>query len=67
MATVQAAELFEVIIDGAEPAKNLNRPGLQRLLALVESGKIDTVMIAKLDRFTRSAACWNSSRSAAPR
>jgi len=55
MATVQAAELFEVIIDGGESAKNLNRPGLQRLLALVESGKIEAVIIAKLDRFTRSA------------
>jgi hypothetical protein len=33
MATVQGAELLEVIVDGGESAKNLNRPGLQRLLA----------------------------------
>jgi len=26
MATVQGAELFEVIVDGGESAKNLNRP-----------------------------------------
>ena len=69
MATVQGAELSEVIVDGGESAKNLNRPGLQRLLALVDSGKIEAVIIAKLDRSRApsrtSAACWNSSRSAA--
>jgi DNA invertase Pin-like site-specific DNA recombinase len=51
MATVQGAELFEVIIDGGESA---NRPGLQGLLALVDSGKIEAVIIAKLDRLTRA-------------
>ena len=54
MATVQGAELFEVIVDGGESAKNLNRPGLQRLLALVDSGKVKAVIVAKLDRLTRS-------------
>src|SRR6516225_11486199 len=54
MATVQGAELFEVIVDGGESAKNLNRPGLQRLLGLVDSGKVEAVIIAKLDRLTRS-------------
>jgi site-specific DNA recombinase len=32
MATVQGAELMEVIVDGGESAKSLNRPGLQRIL-----------------------------------
>ena len=54
MATVQGAELLEVIIDVGESAKNLNRPGLQRLLGLVDSGKVEAVIIAKLDRLTRS-------------
>jgi DNA invertase Pin-like site-specific DNA recombinase len=54
MATVQGAELFEVMVDGGESAKNLNRPGLQRLLALVDSGKVEAVIIAKLDQLTRS-------------
>ena len=54
MATVQGAELREVIVDGWESAKNLNRPGLQRLLTLVNSGKVNAVIIAKLDRLTRS-------------
>jgi DNA invertase Pin-like site-specific DNA recombinase len=52
MATVQGAELFEVIVDGGESAKN--RPGLQRLLAVVDSSKVEAVIIAKLDRLTRS-------------
>src|SRR5690348_10951065 len=54
MATVQGAELIEVIVDGGESAKNLNRPGLRRLLALVEHGTVDAVIVAKLDRLTRS-------------
>jgi DNA invertase Pin-like site-specific DNA recombinase len=54
MATVQGAELFEVIVDSGESAKNLNRPGLQRLLTLVDSGKVEAVIIAKVDRLTRS-------------
>jgi DNA invertase Pin-like site-specific DNA recombinase len=54
MATVQGAEMFEVIVDGGESAKNLNRPGLQRLLTLVDSGKVEAVIVAKLDRLTRS-------------
>jgi DNA invertase Pin-like site-specific DNA recombinase len=54
MATLQGAELLEVIVDGGESAKNLNRPGLHRLLALVDSGKVEGVIIAKLDRLTRS-------------
>ena len=37
-----------------ESAKNLNRPGLQRLLTSVNGGKVNAVIIAKLDRLTRS-------------
>lgn len=54
MAVVQGAELLDVIVDGGESAKSLNRPGLQRLLALVNSGKVGAVIVAKLDRLTRS-------------
>jgi DNA invertase Pin-like site-specific DNA recombinase len=53
MAVVQGAELTEVIID-AESAKSLNRPGMARLLEMVDAGAVDTVIIAKLDRLTRS-------------
>ena len=54
MAVVQGAEIVELIVDGGESAKNLNRPGMERLLALVDQGKVQTVIIAKLDRLTRS-------------
>jgi DNA invertase Pin-like site-specific DNA recombinase len=56
MAVVQGAELAEVIIDAGESAKSLNRPGMARLMALVDSGAVSTVIIAKLDRLTRSVA-----------
>jgi hypothetical protein len=69
MATVQGAELSEVILDGGESAKNLNRPGLQRLLTLVDSGKVKAVIVANSTGSRApsktSAAYWNSSRSAA--
>jgi site-specific DNA recombinase len=54
MATIHSAELVEVIIDGGESAKSLNRPGLQRLLALINAGQVQAVIVAKLDRLTRS-------------
>ena len=54
MATVQGVTLTEVIIDGGESAKSLKRPGLRRLLAMVETGKVQAVIVAKLDRMTRS-------------
>ena len=56
MAIVQGAELADLIIDAGESAKSLNRPGMARLLALVDAGAVDTVIIAKLDRLTRSVA-----------
>ena len=34
MAVVQGAEIIELIVEGGESAKNLNRPGMERLLAL---------------------------------
>jgi site-specific DNA recombinase len=56
MAVVQGAELAEIIVDASESAKSLNRPGMARLLSLVDAGAVDTVIIAKLDRLTRSVA-----------
>ena len=54
MATVQGADLAEVIVDGGESAKSLNRPGLQKLMAMVHAGKVQAVIVAKLDRLTLS-------------
>ncbi len=46
--------LQEVIEDDGESAKSLERPGMQRLLQLIDEGAIQVVVIAKLDRLTRS-------------
>ena len=54
MAVVHNAKLAEIIVDGGESAKSLNRPGMARLLAMVDAGEVQTVIIAKLDRLTRS-------------
>ncbi|MCX6608513.1 MAG: recombinase family protein [Acidobacteria bacterium] len=54
MAVVQGVELAEMIVDAGESAKSLDRPGLQRLLAMVAAGEVKTVIVAKLDRLTRS-------------
>lgn len=35
-------------------AKHLKRPGLEALLALVEAGQVEVVIVSKLDRLTRS-------------
>lgn len=54
MATVHGAELVEMIVDAGESAKSLNRPGMERLLELVDRGAVDMIIVAKLDRLTRS-------------
>jgi site-specific DNA recombinase len=42
--------------DGAFSGASLDRPALQRLLAEVQSGKIDIIVVYKVDRLTRSLA-----------
>src|SRR5450432_1225748 len=54
MALVHDAELIDIIVEAGESAKSLNRPGMQRLLALIDSGEVQTVIVAKLDRLARS-------------
>jgi site-specific DNA recombinase len=54
MVVVHGAELADIIVDGGESAKSLNRPGMQQLLALVDSRDVHAVIVAKLDRLTRS-------------
>lgn len=54
MAVVQGVELVDVIVDAGASAKSLDRPGMNRLLSLVEAGAVQVVIIAKLDRLTRS-------------
>jgi DNA invertase Pin-like site-specific DNA recombinase len=54
MAVVHGAELIDIIVDGGESAKSLQRSGMERLLRLVEGKQIHAVIVAKLDRLTRS-------------
>jgi DNA invertase Pin-like site-specific DNA recombinase len=42
--------------DGGYSGGTLERPGLERMLADIERGKIDTVVVYKVDRLTRSLA-----------
>src|SRR4051794_30811229 len=42
--------------DGGISGGTLDRPALQRLLADIEAGRVDTVVVYKVDRLTRSLA-----------
>ena len=60
--------------DGGFSGGNMERPGLKRLLADVASGRVDIIVIYKVDRLTRSLAdfaktsrCWIRPRPASSR
>jgi DNA invertase Pin-like site-specific DNA recombinase len=54
LATVNDFELTEIVIDAGESAASLSRPGMARVLAMVDGRHVEAVVIAKLDRITRS-------------
>lgn len=47
-------ELVEVVVDAGQSAKSLDRPGLVLALQGLKDGLADGLLIAKLDRLTRS-------------
>jgi site-specific DNA recombinase len=47
-------QLVDVIVDAGVSAKTLERDGLQRALAALRAGRADALLVAKLDRLTRS-------------
>jgi site-specific DNA recombinase len=47
-------ELIAIEIDAGVSAKSLGRPALQRALAHLDAGTADGILVAKLDRLTRS-------------
>ncbi len=53
-AELYGIELVEVIVDEGASAKSLDRDGLSRALALLDSGEADGLIVYKLDRLTRS-------------
>jgi site-specific DNA recombinase len=59
-AALYEIELVEIIEDAGESAKSLNRPGLQRALQMLKSKQVDGLLIAKLDRLTRSVSDWQT-------
>ncbi len=53
-AVLHDLELVEVIEDAGFSAKSLDRPGMTDLLRLIRGRKVSVVVVAKLDRITRS-------------
>ncbi len=53
-ATLHDLALSKVIVDDGQSAKSLDRPGMDRLLKMIRKRSVDCVVIAKLDRITRS-------------
>jgi len=51
-------ELIGIIEDAGQSAKTMKRDGLQKVLAMLQSGKAEGLLIVKLDRLTRSVADW---------
>lgn len=53
-------ELVAVVADAGQSGKSLNREGLQRALSMLSKGLADGLVIAKLDRLTRSVGDWQA-------
>ncbi len=53
-AVMHDLQLVEVITDAGLSAKSLDRPGMTRLLGLIRRRAVSVVVVAKLDRITRS-------------
>ena len=53
-------DLLAIIVDAGESGKTLNRPGLQKALAMIRRGEAAGLVIAKLDRLSRSVVDWNT-------
>lgn len=53
-AALYELEIVEVIVDAGESAKSLERPGLARARSLLETRRAEALVVAKLDRLTRS-------------
>ncbi|MCM1508544.1 MAG: recombinase family protein [Ruminococcus flavefaciens] len=45
---------FEEIVDDGYSGTSMNRPGMKRLLKLVETGKVRTIIVRDLSRFARN-------------
>ena len=57
-ASLYELEIVEICIDAGVSAKSLKREGISEALGLIGAGEADGLLIAKLDRLTRSVADW---------
>lgn len=53
-ASLYELDIAAVEVDAGASAKSLNRPALQRALTMLKRGEADALLVAKLDRLTRS-------------
>jgi site-specific DNA recombinase len=53
-AALYDVQLLDVSVDAGVSAKTLERPGLQRALGMLRKGQANALLVAKLDRLTRS-------------
>ena len=53
-ASLYDLDLVAVLVDAGASAKSLDRPALSEALALLDRGEADALLVAKLDRLTRS-------------
>src|SRR4051794_22768833 len=52
-------DLVAVEVDAGVSAKTIERPGLARALSMIDKWEADGLLIAKLDRLSRSVADWD--------
>jgi DNA invertase Pin-like site-specific DNA recombinase len=57
-AALYGLELVKVVVDAGVSGKTLDRPGLQTALASLRKGEADGLLVAKLDRLSRSVRDW---------
>ncbi len=53
-ADLHGYDLVSIIEDAGASGKNLRRPGMVKVLSLVNQGRMDVLIVAKLDRASRS-------------
>lgn len=51
-------DIIRIEVDAGEGAGDMDRPALQRALAALDAHEADGLLVAKLDRLTRSVADW---------
>lgn len=52
-AELKDMELIEIIVEEGKSGKTMNRPGLQKIITLINQKQIDAIICYKLDRLTR--------------